>query len=306
MMATIGAAIPALAQKPAGPGPLKICVFSKHFQWTDWRETADLAASMGFDGVDFTVRSGGHVLPEHVERDLPKAVEAARKAGLQTPMVTAGIVDAKSPHAEAILATLHGLGIQYYRWGGFTYDYGKSMAAQIDDLKPRVRALAELNEKHGVTAMYHTHSGLKQVGASIWDLWETLREFDPRYVGVNYDIGHATVEGGVGGWVNSAHLLDKFMTGVALKDFVWGKNAKGAWAPQWCAAGKGMVNFAGFFEILKQTGFSGPVQLHFEYPELGQAYDGKTTLDIPKERFIAIMQRDLRYLKGLMGQAGLV
>src|SRR5690242_16019575 len=68
-------------------GKLKICVFSKHFQWTDVTEAAAMAAQIGFDGVDLTVRKGGHVLPENVERDLPKAVETVHKAGLATPMI---------------------------------------------------------------------------------------------------------------------------------------------------------------------------------------------------------------------------
>lgn len=303
MMAAAGAAS---AQVGSAGGKLKICIFSKHFQWTDWRETAEIAAKVGFDGVDLTVRKGGHILPENVERDLPLAVETVKKAGLAAPMVTAGIVDAKSPHAEKILSTLKGLGIPRYRWGGFDYDYSRSIAGQLDELKPRVRALAELNRKYGVAAMYHTHSGLKQVGAPIWDLWELMKDIEPGAVGVNYDIGHATVEGGFGGWVNSAYLLEKMMLGVALKDFVWGKGAKGGWAPQWCAAGAGMVDFAGFFAILKKARFAGPVQLHFEYPELGQAHEGKPVLDIPKDKFVAILKRDLDYVRGLMGQAALV
>src|SRR5271165_3093220 len=188
-----GGAAARIAAAPAETGQtpqkLKICAFSKHFQWTDWRETAELASRMGFDGIDFTVRAGGHILPERVEQDLPKAVEIARKAGLEAPMITAGIVDASSPHAENVLRTAHELGISHYRWGGFTYDYSRSIATQLDQLKPRVRALAELNAKYAVTAMYHTHSGPKQVGASIWDLWELLRDMDPQRVGINYDIG---------------------------------------------------------------------------------------------------------------------
>ena len=266
----------------AGDSPkLKICAFSKHFQWTDWQETAALAAEIGFDGVDFTVRNGGHILPERVEVDLPKAVGIVRKAGIDVPMITAGIVDASSPHAEAILRTASGLGIKHYRWGGFIYDYSRDIGRQLDELKPRVRALSALNEKYGMNAMYHTHSGLKQVGASIWDLWTILRDQDPRWVGINYDIGHATVEGGFGGWVNTSHLVERFMSGVALKDFFWQKSANGQWNPQWCGAGQGMVNFPAFFGILKASKFSGPVQLHFEYPELGGAHDGKSKLDIP-------------------------
>ncbi len=303
-----GVAAKGLPQKSASePTPrLQVCVFSKHFQWTDWKETGELAAEIGFDGVDLTVRSGGHVLPERVEQDLPKAVEAIRGSGVSVPMITAGIVDTKSPHAEAILRSAGGLGIRYYRWGGLRYSYDRDIAEQLDELRPRVRALAELNEKHKICAMYHTHSGLGQVGASIWDLWVLLKDMDPRWVGVNYDLGHAIVEGGYGGWLNSVHLVRKHLRGVALKDFRWGKNAQGEWRPQWCAPGEGMVNFARFFQILKAAGFAGPVQLHFEYPGLGGADAGKTALGIPKPQLLAIMRRDLNYVRKLMREAQLL
>jgi hypothetical protein len=75
---------------------LKICVFSKHFQWTNVKEAAAIARDIGFDGVDLTVRADGHVLPEQVESDLPKAVEIVRNAGLEVPMITTGIATATS------------------------------------------------------------------------------------------------------------------------------------------------------------------------------------------------------------------
>ena len=149
----------------------------------------------------------------------------------------------------------------------------------------------------------HTHSGLRQIGAPIWDLWYVLKDLDPRWVGINYDIGHATVEGGFGGWIDSARLIRQYMRGVALKDFKWGVNSRGVWAPQWCAAGEGMVNFAGFFEIMKTQKFSGPVQLHFEYPGLGGADGGKPKLEIPKEKLAAQMRKDLEHIRKLMRQA---
>ena len=54
---------------------LKIYLFSKHLQFLDYEE-------MGFDGIDLTVRPKGHVLPLNVEKDLPKATNAANKVGL--------------------------------------------------------------------------------------------------------------------------------------------------------------------------------------------------------------------------------
>lgn len=295
--------VPAVA---ATAGPLKISVFSKHFQWTNCREMAAIAKDVGFDGIDLTVREGGHVLPERVEEDLPKAAEDIRKAGLEVTMITAEIVDAASPHAEAILRAASRLGIRYYRWGGFVYTAGKSIPDELAEFKARVKDLAALNKQYGVCAMYHTHSGINRMGASIWDLWYVLKDFDSRYVGVNYDVGHATVEGGYGGWISTARLTAPMMRGVAVKDFKWGVNQKGQWQPQWCQPGHGMVDFAKFFSMLKAARFSGPFQLHYELSELGGANEGKTSMSISRDTFISVLRRDHTYIRNLLKQAQIV
>lgn len=283
----------------------KICIFSKHLQWLGIADAAMLAAEAGYDGIDITVREGGHVTPERAADDLPQAVEAVHKAGLDVPMITSGIVDARSPYAEAVLRTASALNIRYYRWGGFPLDASKSIPLQIEDDKRRVRDLAVLNDELSECAMYHTHSGAGMLGASIWDLYLLLRDFNPNRLGVNYDIGHATIEGGLGGWMNSASLISPMMRGVALKDFYWEKAANGQWEPRWCPIGQGMVRFVAFFEFLRKRDFKGPVQLHFEYPELAGANDGKRTIGIGRKEFVDIVRRDLVSTRALMVQAGL-
>src|SRR5580693_421985 len=125
--AATSGALHALALNPDAPATrtegsekLKICIFSKHFQWTNVQEAAAIARDIGFDGVDLTVRNGGHVLPERVQADLPKAVETVRKAGLEVPMITTEITSVTTPHAAEILSTASKLGIHHYRWGGLT------------------------------------------------------------------------------------------------------------------------------------------------------------------------------------------
>ncbi|MBY0504299.1 MAG: sugar phosphate isomerase/epimerase [Bryobacteraceae bacterium] len=301
-------AAPAAFAAPSDPAPAQrwpVVAFSKHFQWTSVAEAAAHCAELGYDGLDLTVRPGGHVEPARVTEDLPKAVEQIRSQKLAMPMVTAGIVDATTPHAEAVLRALVAAKIPRYRWGGFRYVEGKSIPAQLDELRPKVRDLAAMNRQFGLTAMYHTHSGPTQVGASMWDLYLLLKDQSPDAVSVNYDIGHAVVEGGYGNWTHTTRLLMPFTRGIAIKDFLWSKNAKGAWVPEWCAFGEGMVDFRRFLTMAKAAGFTGPLQQHFEYPGLGGADSGKAVLTIPKEKLLAEFRRDLNKLKRLLKEVGM-
>ena len=293
---------------------LKLSLFSKLFQWTDIAETAAIAKEIGFDALDLTVRPKGHVLPERVATDLPRAVETVRKAGLEVSMISTEIKSVTSPYADAMLKTASGLGIRHYRWGGLVYRDDVGIAEQIRALKPQVKALEGMNRGYGMCGMYHTHSGPKMIGGPIWDLWVLLQDLDPQWIGMNYDIGHATVEGGYGGWETSARLARDSMKGIALKDFRWpakvtpqagltggaGKRRGVDPEPEWCAIGDGIVDFRGFFEIVKGNRFSGPVQMHFEYPEFGGAENGETTLRIPKERLIAAVRRDFDRIKRVL------
>ncbi len=290
----------------AADAPLipKVCVFSKHLQWLSVSDAAGIAAEIGFDGIDLAVRSGSHIEPARCAEDLPTAVAAIRQAGLEVPMITTGIVDAQSKYAAEILSSAASLQIRRYRWGGFSLDARRSIPDQIAGYRPAVRDLAALNRSYGVCAMYHTHSGTGVLGASIWDLYLLLRDFDPDAVGVNYDIAHATVEGGLGGWRNSASLVAPFTRGIALKDFYWEK-ANNAWRPRWCPIGEGMVNFAAFFAFLRESHFAGPIQLHFEYPEIGGAEDGRRTLTITRDRFKELAKRDLKRVREMMRNEGL-
>lgn len=287
-------------------GKLKVCIFSKHLQFLQGEELPKGAAEIGFDGVDLTVRKGGHVEPERVKQDLPPLVALLHRHGLETPMVTTDIVDADTPFAEDILRTIASLGIHRYRWmptGGFKYTAGEPYPAQLDRFKTRVARLAALNRRCGAGGMYHTHSGLNLVGSSIWDLYILFKDFDPQFIGVNYDVGHATVEGGLGGWINSFRITGPHLRGIAVKDFLWAKNAKGDWEPEWVPIGQGMVRFPQFFAMVKQANFDGPVQLHFEY-SLGGASDGKRTITMPRAEVFSAMKRDLTTLRGYMSGAG--
>jgi sugar phosphate isomerase/epimerase len=305
------------AQAPAGK--TRLCLVSRHLQWTNVEEAVAVAAEAGCKAIAWTVRPGAHILAENVERDLPKAVELAHKAGLDTPMVISAMVDAKSTRAEAILSTMQGLGIRYYRAPSFRYDYSQELEPQLEALKPRIGSLADLNAKYRTTAMYHTHSAAGNVGGGVWDLWLVLKQFDRELVGLNYDLGHATIRGG-SGWVETSHFAHKYVHGLSLKDFRWAKGGGsrrvGAWSAEMVPGGEGMVDFAGMLSYFKSVGFAGPVELYQEYsvtvPGVAQPVNmlgtdfGTWKLEMPKSDYIALLKRDVQFYSKAMADAGLI
>jgi len=281
----------------------KVAIFSKHLHFLRGDALAHAAAEIGYDAIDITVRGGGHIEPEKVRQDLPALVKIIRAQGLEVRMITTDIVDADTPFAEDMVAAAAGLGIVHYRFGGFKYT-GEPYARQLAAFRPRLAKLAALNSKYRSCAMYHTHSGPGVVGASIWDLHVIMQDLDPAQVGVNFDVAHATIEGGLGGWINSLRITGPHLRGIAVKDFAWAKDEKGSWQPQWRPLGEGMVRVAEFLQMVQAAGFQGPLQQHFEYP-LGGANDGKTSITIPQAEVFAVMKRDLKTLRGQLAQAGL-
>ena len=220
----------------------KVAIFSKHLQFLQGEALARGAAEIGFDGIDITVRKGGHIEPDRVRQNLPALVKTIRAQGLEVPMISTGIVDADTPFAEDMVATASGLGILHYRFGGFQYT-GEPYPRQLAAFRPRLAKLAALNAKYGSCAMYHTHSGVGLVGASIWDLHIVMQDIDPAQVGVNFDVAHATIEGGLGGWIDSFKITGPYLRGIAVKDFAGGRMPKGPgdrsggpWARAWCTS----------------------------------------------------------------------
>ena len=241
--------------------------FSKPFQKLDAEQTAELVAAVGWDGIECPVRARGQVEPERAADELPRFAEALRRRGRDVHLVATDITSLKSPHTETVLRTLAGLGIKRFRLGAFTYPPDGSPAERLKEVAPALRDIAGACRDLGLQAGVQNHSGARYIGAPVWDVYSILRELDPRHIGFCFDIGHATVEGGLS-WPIEARLAEPFYTAVFVKDFYW-KKGPGGWKDTWCPLGEGMVSRA-FFDRLKKSQYHGPICQHHEY-ELGDA-----------------------------------
>ena len=278
---------------------LNVSVFSKHLQFLNYKDMADAAAEIGFNGVDLTVRPKGHVLPERVEMDLPKAMEAIQKAGLATTMITTAVQDANDPTDKKLLETASGLGVKYYRMNWLKYPEGKSIPEAMMQFKKTLTEISHLNRKLNITGCYQNHSG-NLAGASIWELWEILKNADQRNMGVQYDIRHAVVEGGMS-WKNGLNLIHPHIKILAIKDCIWLKK-NGSWVVENVPLGEGMVDFKSYFKMLKAFNIQVPISLHYEY-SMGGAEHGASSISTDKQIVFAHMKRDLMKLQQLWQEA---
>ncbi len=288
---------------PSAPGtgasPTTIHVFSKPLVWLSHAETAKLLAETGYGGIDYTVRAAqGHVLPEKVEEDLPRAIDAAHAAGLKVEMITTEITSARAKDTEKLLRTAAKHGVKFYRLGNFNYDAKLGVLESLEKLQPALKELAQLNQSLGLHGALQNHAGTR-VGSPVWDLYELLRDIDPRWIGVQYDIRHATNEGGLS-WPLGLKLLRPWIKCTDVKDFKW-EQSPGKATVEGMPLGEGIVPLDAYFKLKKELGIGGPISVHLEYPPFERG--PKFASDAEKRAaFVVALKKDAAVLKGLLAK----
>lgn len=271
---------------------LNVNLFSKHLQFLDYQDMADATAEMGFDGVDLTVRPGGHVLPERAEDDLPKAVEAIKRAGMSPKMLVSRLTSVDDKDGIQSLKTAAKLGFTHYRTGNFRPRKGTSLLENLEFCQNELDGLEAFNREQGLHGAYHNHA-VKAIGSYVMDLAHLLDDRDPRWMGCQYDIRHASVDGG-SSWSIGLSYLQSHIRTMPIKDFTW-KRQNGVWKPQNVPLGQGMVDFEGYFKALREYRIKPLVSLHLEY-DLGGAEHGAQKIKIPQKEVFVVMRRDLKRL----------
>lgn len=272
---------------------LSLHVFSKHLQFLNYKDMADAAADIGFDGIDLTVRRNGHVLPERVGDDLPKAVEAIQQAGLLAEMMASDVNNALDPLHRRVLRAAADQGIKWYRLGYVNFN-DQPIPERLAELNEQMKHLARFNRMLGITGAYQNHAGTR-VGAAIWDIWHLLADLEPDEIGCQYDIRHAVVEGGTS-WKNGLKLIRPKINCIVLKDFIW-KKVDNSWKLVNVPLGEGMVDFDAYFKMLKAFGLNVPVSIHFEY-DLGGAEHGARDISAAQRKAVfEAMKRDVQFAR---------
>ena len=274
------------------------CIFTKCLPLLNYDLLGEVIANAGFDGADLNVRKDGNVFPENVKTDLPKAIKQLNKSGIKVPMMVTRINNPDDEQIESVLGTAAELGIRHYRMGYLNYDPAKSIQESLDGHKRTMEKLEKINRRFGIHGEYQNHTGTR-VGGSVWDMYWILKDTDPQYIGVQYDIRHAVCEGG-NSWPVGMKLLAPWIKTTVAKDFIWIKKGE-RWAIKDVPLGEGQVNFNAYLEQYKALGLSGPVSVHYEY-DVGKAEQEKANNSTGLNSITGILKRDLDWLKTVFKQ----
>ena len=214
-------------------------------------------------------------------------------------MITTVISDADNKTDQNILKTAVKNGIKYYRTDWFDYSGKKSMKDDLEYFQDKIKGLSLFNNQLGITGCYQNRAG-RSIGSSIWEIKKLLELADLDFFGVQYDIRHAIVEGGLS-WENGLQLIKDNIKTIVLKDFKWGK-VDGTWKPINTPIGEGMIDFKKYFTILKKYKLNVPVSLHLEYP-LGGAEKGNRSIYMDQNLVFKAMGKDLLAVQKLWSEA---
>ncbi|NSW93432.1 MAG: sugar phosphate isomerase/epimerase [Bacteroidales bacterium] len=289
-----------LTAVPSDSYPIRF--FSKPLDSYDFDFMCEILAECGIGGLDLTVRPGGKIEPEKADTVLPALSDKARKYGLSFDMMVTGFLTPQDPFIQNVLKTASSAGVKSYRLGWFDYDTSAGIKDTIKKYRQALIGIAELNRKFNIRADYQNHIGLR-VGGPVWDLYDLLADLPSEYIGIQYDVRHAMVEG-ASTWPLGLRLNAGRVRSLAIKDFIW-QAVDGKPQAVTVPLGEVMVNWDLYFRTVKELNIKGPVTLHIEYPLLDKEQE-KLPLLRKKEIIAEKIRKDVVFLKNYLNKYQLI
>ena len=314
---------------------MKFLLFSKRLEHLALDDMAATIAGLGLDGVELTVRGAGHSLPEaaagtpghvtpdRVRADLPRAAAVCRAHGLEIGWIATDITNADSPYTADVFAVASGCGIRQVKLGYYHYRGFGHLRRQLDEARRDLASIERLCHRYGIQAGVHVHAGFCLSAEAV--LAERLvAEFDPEAIGIYGDLGHMGLEGAYGGWVQGLDLIADRLIMLSLKNVALypyaeddatvqrshvrpaeteerpaATRAAMMWESKFVPLDQGITPYPEAFQYLKRIGYDGGASFHTEY----QGAWSWRELTYPE--LIVQARADIAYVKRITTELGM-
>jgi len=245
-----------------------VCAYTEHFQKLPIPEVCRVFKQIGVDGLDLTVRPGGHIEPRNAKRELPLAGKTAKQHGLKIMMLTTAIT---TPNQQAtdILTACRDLGIAKIKLGYHRAGEFGNLSRRMDEVRKSLATIADFAAPFGVLPCVHVHSG-PTIPSNGFVLHQLIKDLPPDRIGAYLDSYHMTITGGNGGWRQAVETLKPWIALVALKNFKWHAQKRDdigqqRWTTDYCRLADGIAPIPDFIRTVQQAGYKGFYTLHTEY-----------------------------------------
>jgi sugar phosphate isomerase/epimerase len=260
-----------------------------------------LLAKWGYDGVEWRVvdqedapkpgfwRGNKATVPE--SKALAMAAEVTRMtkaAGLEMPGLGTycGADVKKVPY---LMEVAQAMGVRNIRVSTPYYDGTKSYNQMWKQAQKDYARIEKLAAKFKVRSSVEMHPNTLTPSASA--SLRFLSPFDPKQVGVIYDIGNLPREG-LENWRAGIEMLGKYLTYIHMKNGLWFKSAKEPdgtvkWSYKASSLKTGQMDLGKFMEVLVGLGYDGWISLEDFSPGSSKRK----------------LTQDIAYLKGLEARA---
>ena len=243
-----------------------VCLYSKVLIKIGYIDLPMILQQIGFDGVDLSVEPGGHVLPEKADYNLMPALEAFTGIGLDVPMITTDLTTLQDKNSEQVLGLATYIGVPFFRPGHWKMTGPPEVQMQLPMVQRDIMGLSQLGRATKMVMGVHNYVDGAE-GASILDINRVIRPIDPDWVGYDFDVGYATIEGKEAGFEGPLAIALPRLKMVTVRDFKWEQQADGTRQAKPRPLGDGVVDFPKFFAALSKARFAGPISLQVDHAQ---------------------------------------
>lgn len=254
---------------------MKVGVFTVIMQEFDRPEAVKHLAELGFDGVEWRVRSGGpHIDPADIVAQADEVRKLTEDAGLEMPSLATYLRPEDLDDIKRVAEGAKRMGVEMFRIMPPSFDGSVHYVELCQRTVEQLKAVEAVCLEMGLRVLLEIH--MRNIIPSASAAYRLVSNFDPKAVGVIYDPGNMIYEG-MERWLLGLQLLGPYLAHVHVKNSKWEitegePDGNLVWKPTWATLRGGMVNWREVIDDLRAVGYEG-------YLSLEDFSQGKPTLE---------------------------
>ncbi len=262
---------------------MKFAVFSVSMPEYDVKETIRVLKELGYDGVEWRVTNPppekkpdnytyerrywtynlSTVDVNKIDTIAPEVKRMCDDAGIEICALATYLSIWDVEKAENVMKAAKSMKCRNIRINVPNYDETENYNTLFARTLEQTKVIEKLAEKYDVRVLFETHMGNIIPSASA--AYRLVSNFNPKYIGVIYDVGNMVYEG-FENYRLALELLGEYLAHVHIKNSLWKivrttDDGVTVWEPDFAPFKEGIADIKKFIKVLKDVGYNGYVSV---------------------------------------------